>query len=146
MWLKLVFGLFYLLTVFLFSRLLDIAVKSYDYQPFSIFPSQLVISPVVLGVRHLKQVLDYRGISYAGFWEKRELRELVEASGDVSEEELGQSSLEDENSPSSSPIKKESSKLQSKAPNEMTKFTCGAHFYELVEDTKDSAWLVLVKV
>ncbi|RWS26486.1 E3 ubiquitin-protein ligase RNF103-like protein, partial [Leptotrombidium deliense] len=26
-----------------------------------------------------------------------------------------------------------------------TVFTCGAHLYELVEDTKDSAWLVLVK-
>ena len=28
--------------------------------------------------------------------------------------------------------------------SETTQFTCGSHFYEEVEDTKDSAWLVQV--
>lgn len=31
-----------------------------------------------------------------------------------------------------------------KTSTETTQFTCGSHFYEEVEDTKDSAWLVQV--
>lgn len=31
-----------------------------------------------------------------------------------------------------------------KTSSETTQFTCGSHFYEEVEDTKDSAWLVQV--
>jgi E3 ubiquitin-protein ligase RNF103 len=30
------------------------------------------------------------------------------------------------------------------ASDEVTNFTCGSHFYEQVEDTKDSVWLVKV--
>lgn len=31
-----------------------------------------------------------------------------------------------------------------KSSSETTQFSCGSHFYEEVEDTKDSAWLVQV--
>lgn len=118
--------------MFLFSRLVDIALKSCELQHVAIFPSHLVIDPVLLSVTHLKRVLDNRGISYAGFFEKQELRSLVEASGDLSEAEFQDFELET----SAEGVDNEA---------EITKFSCGAHFYELVEDTKDSAWLILVK-
>ncbi|KAI1285896.1 E3 ubiquitin-protein ligase [Halotydeus destructor] len=134
MWLKLIFATFYLVTVIILSRLVDVVINAYDLQPLSIFPTYLVVDPMVLSVTQLKQALSNRGISYAGLWEKQELREAIISSGEVAHEELR--SLETEE-PELGAIKS--------YEKQVTRFTCGAHFYELVDDTKDCAWLILVK-
>ena len=50
-------------------------------------------------------------------------------TGDVKEGELEMATLADSDSTSAS---------------SSTNFTCGSHFYEEVEDTKDSVWVVQV--
>lgn len=42
-----------------------------------------LVDPIVLSVRHLKQILDNRGISYTGCVEKNELVQLVKESGQL---------------------------------------------------------------
>jgi hypothetical protein len=39
------------------------------------------VDPLRLSVRQLKQLLENRGVSYAGYVEKKDLVQLVEASG-----------------------------------------------------------------
>lgn len=113
----------YLLLVFIISRLIDFA--SWFQHGIS---STQVVDPLFLSVRQLKQLLDNRGVSYTGFVEKKELVELVDASAEVTHGEV-----ELLNSPDSRVI------LEQPA-----RFSGGAHFYEQVEDTKDSVWLVQV--
>jgi len=87
--------------------------------------SSKLLDPVSLSVKKLKMLLDQRGVSYAGVIEKLELTELVDTSGEVVEGELDIATNSDE-------------KLS------VTNFTCGSHFYEEVEDSKDSVWVVQV--
>ncbi|XP_019626518.1 PREDICTED: E3 ubiquitin-protein ligase RNF103-like [Branchiostoma belcheri] len=85
-----------------------------------------VLDPLSISVRRLKMILDSRGVSYKGVLEKRELTDLVENSGEPKEGEVLLAAEEEDTEPTS------------------TNFTGGAHFYEEVEDTKDSVWLVQV--
>ncbi|CAH1277036.1 RNF103 [Branchiostoma lanceolatum] len=85
-----------------------------------------VLDPLSISVRRLKMILDSRGVSYKGVLEKRELTDLVENSGEPMEGEVLLAAEEEDTEPTS------------------TNFTGGPHFYEEVEDTKDSVWLVQV--
>ncbi|GFU61281.1 e3 ubiquitin-protein ligase RNF103 [Nephila pilipes] len=106
------------------SRLLEAASCYHDTG--TLLTSFAVLDPITLSVKKLKQLLDDRGVSYAGIVEKQELVELVQSSGAPTSEEVMDDSV------------------PQVAPVESTQFTCGSHFYEEVEDTKDSAWLVQV--
>ncbi|GIY08533.1 e3 ubiquitin-protein ligase RNF103 [Caerostris extrusa] len=55
-----------------------------------------VLDPITLSIKKLKQLLDDRGISYAGVVEKQELVELVQASGTPTSEEVMESETVDE--------------------------------------------------
>ncbi|GIY17064.1 e3 ubiquitin-protein ligase RNF103 [Caerostris darwini] len=125
MWLKVVLLTLYLLLLFMLSRLLE--ASSWYHDTGTLLTSFAVLDPITLSIKKLKQLLDDRGISYAGVVEKQELVELVQASGTPTSEEVMESETVDEEDSVTS-----------------TQFTCGSHFYEEVEDTKDSAWLVQV--
>ncbi|XP_012499672.1 PREDICTED: E3 ubiquitin-protein ligase RNF103 isoform X3 [Propithecus coquereli] len=123
MWLKLFFLLLYFLVLFVLARFFE-AVVWYET---GIFATQLV-DPVALSFKKLKTILECRGLGYSGLPEKKDVRELVEKSGDLMEGELYSALKEEEASESVS----------------STNFSGEMHFYELVEDTKDGIWLVQV--
>ncbi|XP_073505239.1 E3 ubiquitin-protein ligase RNF103 isoform X1 [Phyllobates terribilis] len=123
MWLKLLLLLLYFLILFVLARFFETIV----WYETGIFASQLV-DPVTLSFHQLKTILECRGLGYSGLPEKRDVRELVEKSGDLMEGEL-YSALKEE----------EASEAESS-----TNFSGEMHFYELVEDTKDGIWLVQV--
>lgn len=76
MWLKLFFLLLYFLVLFVLARFFE-AVVWYET---GIFATQLV-DPVTLSFKKLKTILEGRGLGYSGLAEKRDVRELVENSG-----------------------------------------------------------------
>ncbi|XP_073418184.1 E3 ubiquitin-protein ligase RNF103 isoform X1 [Dendrobates tinctorius] len=123
MWLKLLLLLLYFLILFVLARFFETIV----WYETGIFASQLV-DPVTLSFHQLKTILECRGLGYAGLPEKRDVRELVEKSGDLMEGELYSALKEEEASEAGS----------------STNFSGEMHFYELVEDTKDGIWLVQV--
>ena len=114
----------YLLLAFLAARIFEI---SSTWLKAGCLASQL-LNPFALSVRKLKAILEQRGVSYTGLVEKKELAELVEACGAVTEAE--NCSLVTDNSGDD---KEESEELQ---------FTGASHFFEEVEDTKAGTWLV----
>ena len=77
MWLKLFFLLLYFLVLFVLARFFE-AVVWYET---GIFATQL-LDPVTLSFKKLKTILECRGLGYSGLAEKRDVRELVEKSGD----------------------------------------------------------------
>ncbi|KAG8232852.1 hypothetical protein J437_LFUL012656, partial [Ladona fulva] len=121
----------YLLLIFIISRLHDLVLWFHNG-----FSSTEVVDPLLLSVRQLKHLLEVRGVSYTGCVEKHELASLVEASGDVTQGEVVDTSME-----LSSRGNERLSEYAAKTPSY---FTGGPHFYEEVEDTKDSVWLVQV--
>ncbi|XP_070367900.1 E3 ubiquitin-protein ligase RNF103 isoform X4 [Equus asinus] len=123
MWLKLFFLLLYFLVLFVLARFFE-AIVWYET---GIFATQLV-DPVALSFKKLKTILECRGLGYSGLPEKKDVRELVEKSGDLMEGELYSALKEEEAAESVS----------------STNFSGEMHFYELVEDTKDGIWLVQV--
>ncbi|XP_053314118.1 E3 ubiquitin-protein ligase RNF103 isoform X1 [Spea bombifrons] len=123
MWLKLFFLLLYFLILFVLARFFETIV----WYETGIFASQLA-DPMTLSFQQLKTVLECRGLGYAGLPEKKDVRELVEKSGDLMEGELYSALKEEEASDAVS----------------STNFSGEMHFYELVEDTKDGIWLVQV--
>ncbi|KAM9329877.1 E3 ubiquitin-protein ligase RNF103 isoform 2-T2 [Gastrophryne carolinensis] len=123
MWLKLFLLLLYFLLLFVLARFFETIV----WYETGIFASQLV-DPVTLSFHQLKTILECRGLAYSGLPEKRDVRELVEKSGDLMEGELYSALKEEEASEADS----------------STNFSGEMHFYELVEDTKDGIWLVQV--
>ncbi|XP_071982382.1 E3 ubiquitin-protein ligase RNF103 isoform X2 [Engystomops pustulosus] len=123
MWLKLFLLLLYFLILFVLARFFETIV----WYETGIFASQLV-DPVTLSFHQLKTILEGRGLGYSGLPEKRDVRELVEKSGDLMEGELYSALKEEEASEAGS----------------STNFSGEMHFYELVEDTKDGIWLVQV--
>ncbi|XP_032091064.1 charged multivesicular body protein 3 isoform X4 [Thamnophis elegans] len=123
MWLKLFFLLLYFLVLFILARFFE-AIVWYET---GFFATQLV-DPVALSFKKLKTILECRGLGYSGLLEKKDVRELVEKSGDLMEGELYSALKEEEASESVS----------------STNFSGEMHFYELVEDTKDGIWLVQV--
>ncbi|XP_076373020.1 E3 ubiquitin-protein ligase RNF103-like [Tachypleus tridentatus] len=92
---RLVLLALYFLLLFFLSRLLE-AVSWYQGNS-PVFYSRQILEPISLSVLKLKQILESRGISYAGVVEKQELTALVESSGEVVQEELD-SAIETENS------------------------------------------------
>lgn len=78
MWLKLFFLLLYFLVLFVLARFFE-AVVWYET---GIFATQLV-DPVTLSFKKLKTILEGRGLGYSGLVEKRDVRELVENSGNL---------------------------------------------------------------
>lgn len=126
MLLKLVLLVIYILVLFTLSRLLE-AVSWFETG----YLASKLLDPVSLSVKKLKLLLDQRGVSYAGVVEKRELTNLVETSGDVVEGELDQACIGD-------------SEVTTQTSSSTTNFSSGLHFYEQVEDCKDSVWLVQV--
>lgn len=75
-WIQTTLLIIYLVLVFIISRILDL-VLWYQHG----ISSTQIADPLLLSVRQLKQLLDNRGVSYTGYVEKKELAELVEASG-----------------------------------------------------------------
>lgn len=75
-WVQLLLLLIYVISIFVFSRLLDFVIWYHHG-----ISSMELVDPIVLSVRHLKQILDNRGISYTGCIEKNELVQLVKESG-----------------------------------------------------------------
>lgn len=114
----------YLLFVFLAARIFEI---SSTWLKAGCLATQL-LNPFALSVRKLKAILEQRGVSYTGLVEKKELAELVEACGAVTEAE--NCSVVSENSGEDN---EEGDELQ---------FTGASHFFEEVEDTKAGTWLV----
>uniref|UniRef100_A0A8D0AF85 Ring finger protein 103 n=1 Tax=Sander lucioperca TaxID=283035 RepID=A0A8D0AF85_SANLU len=126
MWLKLFFLLLYFIVLFMLARVFEAVV----WCESGMFASQLV-DPVTLSYKKLKTILECRGLGYSGLAEKKDVSELVEKSGELTQGELY------------SAIKKE--KEQTEAGDaSTTHFSGEMHFYELVEDTKDGIWLVQV--
>ncbi|KAL8572682.1 hypothetical protein ACOMHN_049811 [Nucella lapillus] len=120
MWLKLCLLLIYIIVLFLLARLVE-ALTWYETGSLS----RRLLDPMTVSVAKLKALLEQRGVSYDTVVEKAELTQLVEGSVHEDEVEMLQSS---EDAPVSA----------------NTNFTSGAHFYEQVEDAKDSVWLVQV--
>lgn len=110
----------YLFFVFLAARIFEI---SSTWLKAGCLATQL-LNPFALSVRKLKAILEQRGVSYTGLVEKKELAELVEACGAVTEAETCSVVTEDN---------EEGDEVQ---------FTGASHFFEEVEDTKAGTWLV----
>ncbi|XP_031694960.1 E3 ubiquitin-protein ligase RNF103-like [Anarrhichthys ocellatus] len=127
MWLKLFFLLLYFIVLFMLARIFE-AVVWYET---GMFATQLV-DPVTLSYKKLKTILECRGLGYSGLAEKKDVSELVEKSGELTQGELY------------SAIKKEREQTEA-GDASTTHFSGEMHFYELVEDTKDGIWLVQVK-
>lgn len=123
MWLKLFLLLLYFLVLFALARFLE-AVAWYET---GVLAGQLV-DPVTLSFQKLRSILECRGLAYSGLPEKKDVRGLLQRSGDLMEGELYSALNEEEDSESVS----------------STNFSGEMHFYELVEDTKDGIWLVQV--
>ncbi|KAF5915023.1 hypothetical protein HPG69_003523 [Diceros bicornis minor] len=160
MWLKLFFLLLYFLILFVLARFFE-AIVWYET---GIFATQLV-DPVALSFKKLKTILECRGLGYSGLPEKKDVRELVEKSGEY-------------RAPLGSPLPGGGGDLYFLVPGgppesgcsfflssgdlmegelysalkeeeaaesvSSTNFSGEMHFYELVEDTKDGIWLVQV--
>lgn len=126
MWLKLFFLLLYFIVLFMLARIFE-AVVWYET---GMFATQLV-DPVTLSYKKLKTILECRGLGYSGLAEKKDVSELVEKSGELTQGELY------------SAIKKEKEQTEA-GDSSTTHFSGEMHFYELVEDTKDGIWLVQV--
>jgi len=62
--------------LFLLCRIIDLVLSYKD----GIAPTQIV-HPLLLSVLQLKQLLENRGVSYDGYVEKKDLAQMVEASG-----------------------------------------------------------------
>uniref|UniRef100_A0A3Q0T211 Ring finger protein 103 n=1 Tax=Amphilophus citrinellus TaxID=61819 RepID=A0A3Q0T211_AMPCI len=126
MWLKLFFLLLYFIVLFMLARIFE-AVVWYET---GMFATQLV-DPVTLSYKKLKTILECRGLGYSGLAEKKDVSELVEKSGELTQGELY------------SAIKTEKEQTEA-GDSSTTHFSGEMHFYELVEDTKDGIWLVQV--
>ncbi|XP_053180189.1 E3 ubiquitin-protein ligase RNF103 [Scomber japonicus] len=126
MWLKLFFLLLYFILLFMVARIFE-AVVWYET---GMFATQLV-DPVTLSYKKLKTILECRGLGYSGLAQKKDVSELVEKSGELTQGELY------------SAIKKEKEQTEA-GDGSTTHFSAEMHFYELVEDTKDGIWLVQV--
>nr|CAD7461735.1 unnamed protein product [Timema tahoe] len=130
-WIQLALLIIYLFLVFLISRI-------FEWFPWyqNSISSIETVDPFILSVRQLKQLLANRGVSYTGYIEKKELAQLVEDSASVVQGEV------------ESLIQSQGGDLSRRAriakPPSPSQFTGGDHFYEEVEDTKDSVWLVQV--
>lgn len=121
MWVRIVLLIIYIAVLFVIARLLE-AFAWYDAGLLA----HRLLDPMTLSVKKLKALLEQRGVGYAGLVEKKELTGLVEATGVVTDDEVSDVGEGEESLP------------------DVTNFISGYDFYEQVEDTKDSVWLVQV--
>jgi len=126
MWWRLILLCVYVVLLILVARILD--VMAYLQGGGSGIATRL-LDPMALSVKQLTGLLDSRGVSYAGVIEKQELTHLVNVSGVLREAERTASQAE---------------KDQIEDEDPATNFTCGSHFFEEVEDSKDSVWVIEV--
>ncbi|GAB6026317.1 hypothetical protein CHUAL_012523 [Chamberlinius hualienensis] len=136
MWLKVLLLLLCLFVLFLISRIVETTLFLETG-----FLTTSLIDPLSLGVRELKRILKSRGMNYVGVLEKQELTSLVLSSGHLSEGELVDSSSTN----NIDEIEEKRYYFSSSSTSSDTHFTCGSHFYEEVEDTKDSIWLLQIQ-
>lgn len=78
-WLQLMLLLAYLLLVLVASCLLDLIL----WYQHGLSPIQ-VVNPLLLKVRQIKLLLDSRGVSYTEYFEKNELVQVLQDSGETS--------------------------------------------------------------
>lgn len=133
-WLQVTLFFVYLLLVFFVSRIIDLVLWYHQGMP-----STQIVDPFFLSVRQLKQLLESRGVSYTGYVEKKELVLLAKDSAHTMQGEV-----DDLNQGHNSHRSINSRKDRLPVPPTPSHFTGGGHFYEEVEDTKDSVWLVQV--
>ncbi|XP_059482487.1 E3 ubiquitin-protein ligase RNF103-like isoform X2 [Neocloeon triangulifer] len=126
-WRQVLLLVLYFLVLMLVARIIDLLIWHLQ----GLAPNQEVDPRLVLGVRQLKALLDTRGVGYAGCVEKHELAELVYNSGQVVHSEIAV-------------LETSENEVKARIAAPASHFTGGAHFYEEVEDTKDSVWLVQV--
>lgn len=118
----------YFLLILVATRLLDLIL----WYQHGLAPTQ-VVNPFMLKVKQIKLLLDSRGVSYTEYFERNELVQLLEDSADVMVGEVEQVSER------TVPLRE-----RLKPGPVISHFSGGAHFYEQVEDTRDSVWLVQV--
>lgn len=78
MWYKLFLLLLYLIMLFLLARVLELL----SWCENGLLTEKL-FDPMTLSVGKLKALLDSRGVSYEAVVERKELEELVDATGNV---------------------------------------------------------------
>ncbi|KAK6185917.1 hypothetical protein SNE40_008051 [Patella caerulea] len=122
MWLKLCLLLIYVTALFIIARLIE-AVTWYETGSLS----RRLLDPMTLSVMKLKALLHQRGVTYDSVVEKSDLTQLVEGTGPAMEDEVELS-------------------LSEESATDETVFESGAHFYEQVEDAKDSVWMIFVSM
>lgn len=121
---KLLLLLIYFLIIFVAARVFDLSAT---WLEAGCLASHL-LDPFTLSVRKLKSILEQRGVGYCEVLEKKELAELVEVTGGVSESEQCSALV-----PEPEDESKESSEFV---------FSGESHFLEEVEDTKAGSWLI----
>lgn len=121
-WLKIVLLLIYLSVLFILARMLE-AMSWFEQGQLSV----RLLDPMALSVLKLKALLEQRGVAYESILEKSDLADLVEASGIITDGEV-----------------ESVSELSEDTAGAITNFRGDLHFYEQVEDAKDSMWLVEV--
>lgn len=126
-WTQSVLLILYFCCIFINTRIFD-AVLWLWYGT----SSMQFVDPTILSVHQLKQLLDSRGISYSGYIEKKELVQLVKDTATIFEGEI-----------KNLPIKEQQQNNKA-IPNSSSYFKGSEQFFEEVEDSKDSIWLVQV--
>lgn len=121
---KAILVLMYFLLIFLVAKVLDLSA---NWLELSCVASPL-FNPLAVSVRKLKRLLDERGVSYVGVVDKTELAQLVEESGSF----CSNCNCSDVNG------------SQEDDDDEVTYFHSSSHFFEKIEDTKASGWLVKI--
>ncbi|XP_054167091.1 E3 ubiquitin-protein ligase RNF103-like [Oppia nitens] len=154
MWLKVLLMTSFVLFMLLLSRLMEMTLNGNQ-----LISTQIFVNTIGLSVRQLKYLLDIRGVSYDGVLEKSELIQLVDQSGSVSERQLmdaeydiqQQTTAEFDNNAdigNNNGMNSDDTHTRNQMYDIVAKsdrrFSCGAHLYEEVEDTKDSAWILNV--
>ncbi|GLH07421.1 E3 ubiquitin-protein ligase RNF181 homolog [Gryllus bimaculatus] len=134
LWIQVVLFFVYAVLLFFVSRIIDL-VLWYNQG----MPSTQIVDPLLLSVRQLKQLLENRGVSYTGYIEKKELAQLAEETAHIVQGEVDELSHSQNGQGGDT-----AGRDRLPVPPPPSYFTGGAHFYEEVEDTKDSVWLVQV--
>uniref|UniRef100_UPI00358DE7A8 E3 ubiquitin-protein ligase RNF103 n=1 Tax=Myxine glutinosa TaxID=7769 RepID=UPI00358DE7A8 len=124
MWARLLLLLLYLCLLFLLARLLEAAAWCSSAE----FALRLA-DPMELSLRRLRVLLESRGLSFGATLGRADAGRLLESSGEVTEGEL-YSALKE---------RQDEGDVQ-----RSTDFTGELHFFEQVEDSKDSVWLVQI--
>ncbi|XP_041368094.1 E3 ubiquitin-protein ligase RNF103-like [Gigantopelta aegis] len=121
MWLKLCLLLIFMIFLFILARIVE-AVSWLEAG----FLSRRLLDPMSLSVLKLKALLEQRGVSFEEIvLEKKDLTDLVESSGPVTEGDVELATVDEKST-------------------EVTNFSSGVHFFEQVEDAKDSVWLIQI--